>query len=129
MEVAANEVGHAAVVTKGDLVNELVKNGIKTTPADVVGATRMPSGQIAFLEQGDSSSGLQHIIERHGAEFAQAGIPESKIPAFLMEALENGKLVGQQGKRPVYEVNYEGSTLRTAITVGNNGYVVGANLR
>ncbi len=133
MEAAANEAGHAAMVTKGgaqtDLVDELVKNGTKITPADVVGTTRMPGGQIAFLERGNSSSGLQHIIERHGAEFAQAGIPESKMPAFLMEALENGKLVGQQGRRPVYEVNYEGNTLQVAITMGNNGYVVGANMR
>jgi filamentous hemagglutinin len=48
-----------------------------------------------------------------------------------MTALKNGKVVGQQGKdltRPIYEVNYEGRTVNVAITTGNNGYVVGANI-
>jgi len=75
---------------------------------------------------------LQHIVERHGAEFAQAGIPEGKIPDFLTQALKNGKVVGQQsrrGRRPIYEVSYEGRTLHVSITVGSNGYIVGANMR
>lgn len=126
------------VVTKrvqhphADLINELVSKGTKIIPPNVVTATRMPDGNIAFLERGNSKSGLQHIVERHAAEFAQAGIPESKIPDFLMQVLKNGKVVGQQsrrGGRPIYEVSYEGKTLRVAITVGSNGTIVGANMR
>lgn len=118
--------------TLADLINELVSKGTKITPPDVVAATRMPDGNIALVERGNSKSGLQHIIERHGAEFAQAGIPEGKIPDFLTQALKNGKLVGQQGRRggrPIYEVSYEGKTLRVAITVGSNGYIVEANMQ
>ena len=115
-----------------DLINELVSKGAKITPPDVVAATRMPDGNIAFLERGNSKSGLQHVIERHGAEFAQAGIPEGKIPDFLTQALKNGKLIGQQSRRsgrPIYEVSYGGRTLRVAITLGSNGCVVGANMQ
>ena len=39
-------------------------------------------------------------------------------------------VVHYQGKgtgRPIYEVNYKGSTQRVAVTVGSNGYIVGAN--
>lgn len=118
--------------TQSDLINELVSKGTKITPPDVVAATRMPNGNIAFLERGNSKSGLQHIVERHGAEFAQAGIPEGKIPDFLTQALKNGKVVGQQsrrGRRPIYKVSYEGRTLHVSITVGSNGYIVGANMR
>ena len=48
-----------------------------------------------------------------------------------MEALKNGKVVGQQsarGGRPIYEVGFEGRTVRVAINTGSNGFVVGANL-
>lgn len=39
-------------------------------------------------------------------------------------------IVGYQGRgqgRPIYEFTYEGTTRRIAITIGSNGYVVGAN--
>lgn len=114
------------------LITELVDNGVKVTPEDVLKVEKLPDGRIVFLEKGNSASGLQHIVEGHGAEFAQAGIPESEIPDFLMQALRDGDVVGQQGRgagRPIYEVEYEGRTLRVAITTGNNGYVVGANMR
>lgn len=47
-----------------------------------------------------------------------------------MNALENGKIVGYQGRgtrRPMYEFTYNGEIYKVAITVGNNGFIVGAN--
>lgn len=41
-----------------------------------------------------------------------------------------GHIVGYQGKgtgRPIYEVDYNGTKRRVAVTVGSNGYIVGAN--
>lgn len=46
-----------------------------------------------------------------------------------MNALENGKIVGYQGRgtgRPIYEFTYNGEIHKVAITVGNNGFIVGA---
>ena len=40
-----------------------------------------------------------------------------------MESLKNGKIVGKEGSRFVYK----GIKQTTAITVGSNGFVVGAN--
>ena len=34
-----------------------------------------------------------------------------------------------QGSRPIYEFTYNGTRQRVAITVSNNGYIVGANPR
>ncbi|WP_206743543.1 hypothetical protein, partial [Lactiplantibacillus plantarum] len=48
---------------------------------------------------------------------------------FLMTVLEKGKIIGYQGKgkgRPIYEVIYNGKKYRAAITVGKNGFIVGA---
>ena len=40
---------------------------------------------------------------------------------------ENGKVVGTQRTRTLYEVMYEGKIQRVAISIGDNGFIVGAN--
>ena len=90
---------------------------------------RIPyAGKILFLERGNANAGLQHIISRHGAEFAKAGISKRNIPKFIMQAILTGRKVGMQGSRPIYETTFNGTTHRVAVTVGNNGFVVGANM-
>ena len=45
-----------------------------------------------------------------------------------MVALTKGEIIDIQGKnRPIYEVEYNGATQYISITVGTNGYIVGAN--
>lgn len=75
---------------------------------------------------------MQHIIEEHGSHFAQMGVSEAQIPGVVMRAVSEGKLVGYQGSgigRPIYELNINGQPQRIAVTVGDNGFVVGANPR
>lgn len=89
-------------------------------------------GKIVFIEKGNADAGLAHIVGEHGAEFAARGIPEGEIPGFIETAVRDGTVVGHQGKglgRPIYEVLYHGRMVKVAITIGSNGYVVGANLR
>ncbi|WP_422731538.1 hypothetical protein [Pantoea agglomerans] len=114
------------------LFKEMTTQGIKFTPENVVGAAKDNSGKIIFLEKGNSKSGLQHIVEEHGSQFAQIGVSEARIPEVLMKAVTDGKIVGYQGSgtgRPIYEAMINGKKYNVAITVGNNGYIVGANLR
>lgn len=45
-------------------------------------------------------------------------------------AVKSGTIVGYQGRgkgRPIYEFIYKGKTRRVAISIGSNGYIVGAN--
>lgn len=91
---------------------------------------RQPNGKIVFLETGiggDQGRGLAHILEEHSAEFQGQGIPESDVPEVVMRALAQGRLVLKQGTRDVFKLDFQGRTLYIAVTVGNNGYVVGAN--
>jgi hypothetical protein len=44
-----------------------------------------------------------------------------------MEAVVNGNVVGTQGTRLVYELQFAGKTHRIAVTVADNGFIVGAN--
>lgn len=118
--------------SRSALLRELEEQGIKHNPAEVVRIFRRPDGTIAFLEKGDARRGLAHVIGEHGPEFAAKGISEKQIPDLIQTALEKGTVVGQQGRkmgRPIYEVMFHGRMVKVAITVGGNGYVVGANLR
>ncbi|QHA87158.1 hypothetical protein FO014_09490 [Serratia rhizosphaerae] len=119
------------VVTKS-LFKEMTAQGIKFTPENVVGAARDSSGKIIFLEKGNSKAGLQHIVKEHGSQFSQIGVPEARIPDVVMKAVTDGKIVGYQGTgtgRPIYETMINGKKYNIAVTVGNNGFIVGANLR
>jgi hypothetical protein len=111
------------------LIDELVKSGVKCTPENIVTIARDPSGRIVFLETGTSKAGLTHIIERHGSEFAAKGIPEDQIPEFVTRAVTEGTQVGTQRTRPIYELTFNGKVYRVAVSVGNNGFIVGANIR
>lgn len=86
--------------------------------------------KIVWLEKGNTSAGFEHILIEHGEQFTKQGISKSELPDFLMTVLEKGKIIGYQGKgkgRPIYEVIYNGKKYRAAITVGKNGFIVGAN--
>lgn len=75
-------------------------------------------------------AGLAHIIEAHGTDFTSAGVSINEIPQTLMQALKTNKIVGYQGSdlgRPIYQTIINGNKVNIAITVGNNGYIVGAN--
>lgn len=111
------------------LTAELAKQSIKHNPEEIVRIARQPNGKIVFLEEGNPKAGLQHIIKRHGDEFASKGIPEEVLPDFLISALVEGRVVGSQRGRPIYEVVFNGERYRAAITVGDNGFIVGANPR
>ncbi|WP_367372617.1 DUF637 domain-containing protein [Pseudomonas lini] len=114
------------------LLDELIANGVKFTPENVIATARSSSGKVVFLETGNSKAGLQHIIEEHGSQFAQMGVSEAQIPGVVMKAVSEGKLIGYQGSgagRPIYELTINGQQQRIAVTVGDNGFVVGANPR
>lgn len=132
--LANTNAGNAQQTVK-QLVDELKASGIKCTEENIVGICRTDNGRIVWLEKGrpgDHGSGLAHIIERHGPQFAQHGISEKEIPSFVMKAVAEGKIVGYQGSgtgRPIFEVAHNGKTHQVAITIGDNGYIVGANHR
>lgn len=113
--------------TRQELLDELKRQGIKHSPDDIVGIGRNGAGQIIFLEKGNSRAGLQHITERHAGDFANIGVREDKIGRLVFSAVTEGKVVGMQRTRPVYEVVFEGRTYRIAVSVGDNGFIVGAN--
>jgi hypothetical protein len=123
IEWAGNSVNHS-------LINESASKGIKVTPENVIATTRSANGQIIFLETGNSKAGLQHIVAEHKNDFANIGVSETQIPKVLMRAINENKAIGYQGVgigRPIYETTINGQKQKIAITIDDNGYVVGAN--
>ena len=117
--------------TEETLLKELAASGVKHDPAAIVNIFRDAEGRIVFLEKGNDAAGLRHIIVRHGEELAGKGITEAEVPELLQTAIQDGEIVGHQGKgvgRPIYEVMFHGKPIRIAITVSVNGFIVGANL-
>ena len=117
------------------LIDEVQAHGDKITPSDVIGITKDQSGRIIWLEKGHiggKPSGLAHIMDAHESDFNSKGISSADISDFVLTAVSVGHIVGYQGKgtsRPIYEVDYQGKTYNVAVTVSENGYVVGANPR
>ena len=131
-------ISNAFSGTKGEgkaLVSQLNARKENFTEKDVIAITRDPSGKIVWLEKGhlgDKPSGLAHILKDHSDDFAKQNITQEEIPQYIMSAVKYGEVVGYQGRgtgRPIYEFVYEGITRHIAITIGSNGYIVGANPR
>ena len=131
--VKAAPVGGTVVFKALNLINELAESGVTYTSEDVVAITKTAEGQLVWLENGsagESGAGLLHILEEHAGDFAAKGIESNQIPEFLMKAVSQGQVVAYQGKgtgRPIYEVIYNGVNQYVAITIGSNGFIVGAN--
>jgi hypothetical protein len=89
-------------------MDELAHSGQKHTAKDVISITKTPEGKLVWLEKGNTTSGLEHVM-KHANEFATKGISAEKVPEFLMEAVSKGKIVSMQGTKTIYEVIFDGT--------------------
>lgn len=118
--------------SKDALVKQLEQSGTKFSKENMVFVTKDKTGQIVWLEKGNSSSGLQHIVSRHAKDFQEKhGISKSQISNHLNNVFTSGKVeysrITQRNGRPGYErlYSYNGKYyLQTG--VGTNGYIVSA---
>ena len=112
--------------SREELIDELARSGVKHSPEKIVAIGRDPDGRIVFLETGSPSAGLEHILQKQG-QFAQRGVGQDQVADYVLTAVTKGKVVGMQRTRPIYEFQWNGTTHRLAVTVGDNGYIVGAS--
>jgi len=113
------------------LMQELRRSGEKYSEKDIIFIGRQQNGKIAWLEKGNKRVGLEHI-KKHSKEFQDKGIKDYLIPELLKKAITHGKIIGYQKTknkfpREVYEVEFMGKIIKIAISISDNGFVVGAN--
>ena len=109
-----------------ELLNELANSGVKYNLDEVVAITKTTDDKLVWLEKGNNRAGLEHIL-LHADQFLDKGIVKEEIPDFIIYTLKNGKRIDTQNTRPIYEVIYKGTKQRIAISVSDNGFIVGAN--
>ena len=117
-------------VEREELIAQLPASGVKHNPENILQITRLLEGRIVFLEIGNDISGWQHIRKDRANDFANRGIPEDMIIDAIMSAVTSGIIIGTQGtkrKRDVYEIDFNGVVQYISISVGEKGYIVGAN--
>lgn len=121
-----------------ELIAELEQRGVKFTKENIVFITKDATGQTVWLETGNSSAGLEHILNGdgkssgHAADFERAfGISRDNIPSFLRKVVSEGVVVsnkvrtrnGREGYERVYY--YDGKHY-VLTGVGKNGFIVSA---
>lgn len=81
-----------------------------------------------FLEPGDASSGLQHIVDNHGIDFPKIGISENQVSDVLMQTVAGSCWVsGSWFWSTHLRGLINGRPQRIAVTTGSKRYIVGAN--
>jgi hypothetical protein len=107
------------------LVTEVRRQGHKISPEKVVRIGRDRTGRPVWLEDGNQSRGLTHILEpNRQANFIGIGIAAEDIVDVVFEAATKATPIGLSGQdRPVFVVNYRGQPKRIAVTVSANGFI------
>lgn len=59
------------------LLDELASSGVKYNPKDIVAITKTTDGKLVWLENGNSTAGLEYIMQ-HADQFAAKGISSEK---------------------------------------------------
>lgn len=116
----------------------MAKNGVKFTKENIVFITRDATGQTVWLETGNNSAGLRHILDGngissgHAADFERAlGVSREHIPSYLEKVISHGTVVSnkivKKGSREGYERTYYYEGNHYVITgIGTNGFVISA---
>ena len=121
-----------------NIVSEMERNNIKFAKEDLIFTTKDKTGQLIFLEKGNSSAGLQHILdgngdkEGHAEDFKRAvGISREEIPNYLHKVITHGTIIKEEvktfGGKTGYERDYYYNGKYFVVTgIGTNGFLVSA---
>lgn len=118
------------------LISQVKTSGAKISEGNVVGITRTPGGKIDWLETGNPSAGLEHIMNGdgtpgdigHGQDFANIGIEgKDNVTKLIIDTLQDETPVAIRGGGGlVFNVTIDGTVRQILIVVGNNGFIITA---
>lgn len=114
------------------LYRELANSGNKFNKNEVIFVTKDKSSQLLWLEKGNMSTGLEHIVYRHVNDFQKLHTISAKnIVCHTKEIITNGRIEytksvvrnGYNGFEKLYNYNGEYYLLTG---IGGNGYIISA---
>ena len=120
------------------LMKELENSGVKFTKEDVVFVTKDATGQTVWLEKGNKTAGLEHILNGdgkspgHAEHFEKAfGISKEQIPSFLNKLISSGSVISNQlkiinGRAGFERIYYYNGKHYVMTGIGTNGFIVTA---
>ena len=138
VQVEADGENVESLYDESELIAELERNNIKFTKEDIVFITKDKTGQTVWLEKGNPSAGLEHILNGDGqtsghvGDFERSlGVSKDEIPDYLKKVISNGKVVSNKiknnGFRDGYErVYYYEGNYYILTGIGTNGFVITA---
>jgi len=104
-----------------------------TTDRDIIGILEDKNGKIIWLESGKHTGrGLKHIVDKHLSQFENIGVSREILPIFILNVVAYGAIIGYQGTdktRPIFTYTYSEKNYLIAVTISDNGFIVGANPR
>lgn len=123
-----------------ELIKQLENDKVKFTKENIVFITRDSAGRIVWLETGNSSAGLEHILhhnQKNGGGhvrdyFEKFGVLENEIPQVIKGIMERGNIVFEKkkevnGNRFGYERVFRYHNKYLLLTgVGTNGFIITA---
>ena len=112
-------------------IHELEKAKVKFTKEDVIFVTRDQTGQLIWLEKGNSGAGLKHLLKHKSDFYNAARMKEENIPDYLRKVITYGTIVKskiisineRQGYEKIYKYNSE---FYVIAAIGLNGFIVSA---
>jgi hypothetical protein len=119
----------ALASSRAALMAALRAAGVKFTEAAVVGITRTAAGRLVWLEVGSAAAGLQHIVQRHGAQFAAYGARSaSQIANVVMNAVRSAQpVMTYPGGAADYAIRIGDKMRIIRVVIGDNGFIVTAH--
>ena len=128
------QVSITSKLLDNDLITELRSAGVNFTEANLKLITKDIDGKILFLENGTSSAGLQHIIERHWNtnelmkyfdsqdEMIQKIYSTIKSESYITKEIITRN--GREGLEYTFKMNVKTGEKTFKFGVGSNGYIV-----
>jgi len=115
---------------EASLMNELKMSGAKFKKDDIVFIAKDKGGQLVWLENGNDTAGLIHIVKRHGKDFeAKHNISKSEIKIHLKKIFTDGdvkysRVIYKNGKAGMEKLYQYKKKYYLLSGIGTNGFIV-----
>lgn len=128
------------IIDKNPLVKSLVDSGAKINVNDIVFVTKDKTGMVVWLENGNETAGLKHILDGngvkpgHAADFEKAfGVPRDQVGNYIKTVITKGEMVSSTkvdiglGRTGLERIYYYDGKYHLLTAVGTNGFIVSAH--